>query len=404
MPNPSAKKILVVAGAPLASLQTFIVNQVEALVEAGHDVTYCALQYGGAASGKLHDAGVRLAGRLRTVQLFPDDETAGQRVRLALLGFARLGRAAARSGSWSEPFIGASLNPRLIRIAASNSMHGGYASALCHFGMPGALFDRARALDFVSGKLAVFFHGRDIPKAGAAARYRKLGQRADLVVANSAFTAKRLAALGLSTPRLRVIPVGLFPERWPLIGPHGGARFFTIARLTEKKGLEYAMRAIRLVRRSGHPSTLAIFGDGPLRQQLQALVAELGLEDAVQFCGFVRQEEFVTRFAEMDAFVLPSVTAASGDMEGQGLALAEAHAMGFPIVATYHNGFPESVIKGKTAFLVPERDVEALAAAMIRLIENPTLARAMGEGGRVFALEKFDQRKIAQQILSALFG
>ena len=78
--------------------------------------------------------------------------------------------------------------------------------------------------------------------------------------------------------------------------------------------------------------------------------------------------------------------------------------MGFPIIATHHNGFPDSVIEGKTAFLVPERDSRALAACMIKLIENPALARAMGEAGRAFAGVKFDQRRIAKEILSALFG
>jgi len=403
LPSRSIKKILIVAGAPPGNAQTFVMNQVEALVEAGHDVTYCALQYSRDLPGRLHDAAKRLAGRLKTIQLFPDNETTVQSMPLALRGLATLTHAAVRQGKWSEPFVGFSLNPRLIRLAASAEIHGQYDAILCHFGMPAVLFDRARALGLVSGKLAVFFHGRDIPKPPAASRYRKLTARAELVVANSQFTAKRLAGLGLSSPRLKVIPVGLFPERWPLIGPRGGARFFTIARLTEKKGLEYAIRALRLVRLAGYPATMSIFGDGPLRQHLQALVAELSLEEAVQFCGFVPQEQFVTRLADMDAFVLPSVTAASGDMEGQGLALAEAQAMGFPVIATRHNGFPDSVVEDKTAFLVAERDVEALAACMIRLIDCPDLARDMGKDGRAFAIEKFDQRKIVGEILSALF-
>ena len=379
-------------------------NQVEALVEAGHDVTYCALQSGSSSSGRLHDAAGRLTGQLKTLQLYPENKTTAQDLRFTLRGLAKLAQAAASQRKWSEPFVGFALNPRLIRLAASPEIHGQYDAILCHFGMPGVLFDRARALGFVSGKLAVFFHGRDVPKPNRAARYRRMAGRADLIVANSEFTANRLANLGLSSPRLRVIPVGLFPERWPLIGPHGGARFFTIARLTEKKGLEYAIRALRLVQRAGYSASLSIFGDGPLRQHLQALVVELGLDNAVEFCGFVPQEQFVARLAEMNAFVLPSVTAASGDVEGQGLALAEAQAMGFPVIATRHNGFPDSVVEDKTAFLVPERDVEALAACMIRLIDCPDLARDMGRAGRAFAIDKFDQRKIVKDILSALFG
>jgi len=201
--------------------------------------------------------------------------------------------------------------------------------------------------------------------------------------------------------------VGLFPERLPEIGPRAHAKdgnFFTIARLVEKKGLEYAIRALALVRSAGYAPTLTIFGDGPLLERLQQIAAGSSVATAVFFAGPIRQEEFPLRLAGMDFFVLPSVTAASGDMEGQGLALAEAQVMGFPVIATRHNGFPDTVIEDTTGYLVPERDAEALAERMIFLMNHREVAMAMGRRGRVFASEKFDQGRVTQTLIAALEG
>jgi len=78
-------------------------------------------------------------------------------------------------------------------------------------------------------------------------------------------------------------------------------------------------------------------------------------------------------YSESHIFILSSVTADNGDQEGQGLVLQEAQAMGLPVIATLHNGFPDSVINGKSAFLVPERDINALAERIEYLVEHPGL-------------------------------
>jgi colanic acid/amylovoran biosynthesis glycosyltransferase len=70
--------------------------------------------------------------------------------------------------------------------------------------------------------------------------------------------------------------------------------------------------------------------------------------------------------------------------------LQEAQAMGLPVVATFHNGFPESLLDGESGFLVPERNVEALAEKVEYLIENSQLWATMGKKGRAFVAENFD--------------
>lgn len=87
---------------------------------------------------------------------------------------------------------------------------------------------------------------------------------------------------------------------------------------------------------------------------------------------------------------VPSVTAQSGDREGQGLVLQEAQACGIPVVATRHNGFPEGVRERKSAVLVPERDVEALADALGTLIRNDEEWERMGRAGREYVEKNYE--------------
>ena len=84
------------------------------------------------------------------------------------------------------------------------------------------------------------------------------------------------------------------------------------------------------------------------------------------------------------------MTAADGDCEGVPNVLKEAAARGVPVVATRHGGIPEAVEDGSSALLVPERDADALAAAIVRLGSDPSLARRIGEAGRARMAEAFE--------------
>jgi colanic acid/amylovoran biosynthesis glycosyltransferase len=104
-------------------------------------------------------------------------------------------------------------------------------------------------------------------------------------------------------------------------------------------------------------------------------------------------------FQEADIFVLTSVKATDGDMEGQGLVLQEAQAVGLPVLSTLHNGIPEGVIDGKSGFLVPERDVDALTERLQYLIEHPELWPEMGRCGRKFVEVKYDIKMLNSKLV-----
>jgi glycosyltransferase involved in cell wall biosynthesis len=99
----------------------------------------------------------------------------------------------------------------------------------------------------------------------------------------------------------------------------------------------------------------------------------------------------------------PSVTAADGDSEGLPTVVLEAAATAKPLLATHHSGIPEIVVDGTTGFLVPEREVGALADRLLLLLKNADLRRRMGEAGRRRIEEHFDLRKQAKR-LEEIYG
>jgi glycosyltransferase involved in cell wall biosynthesis len=114
-----------------------------------------------------------------------------------------------------------------------------------------------------------------------------------------------------------------------------------------------------------------IVGDGPLRADLEAQAARLGVGHVVRFAGY--QEDVVSAYAAMDVFVLPSRD------EGFGLVFLEAMAVGVPVVGTRVIGSEDAVDDGVTGLLVPYADPAALAAALRGILQSPDLARRLRE-------------------------
>jgi colanic acid/amylovoran biosynthesis glycosyltransferase len=101
---------------------------------------------------------------------------------------------------------------------------------------------------------------------------------------------------------------------------------------------------------------------------------------------------------EAHILLMPSITAANGDTEGQGLVLQEAQACGLPVLATDHNGFPEGMLPGLSGFLVPERDIESMAEKLAYMIEQPHLWPGWGRAGRAHIEAHYDIRKLSLRL------
>jgi colanic acid/amylovoran biosynthesis glycosyltransferase len=277
-----------------------------------------------------------------------------------------------------------------------------------HFGPIANAFRFARELFQVP--LVVSFHGYDfctVPRKEGNNVYEHLWPVADVVLANSNYTHQQLRALGCPKSKLRLLPVGLNPSEFEFcertIAPNEVIRFLTVARLVEIKGHEYALRAFADFRQTYPKARLDLVGDGPLRLRLESLIRELSLQDAVTLHGSRSELEVREFFARAHVFLLTSVNV-NGDEEGQGLVLQEAQACGLPVIATRHGAFPEGVAPANASWLVPERDVEALAVRLREMVADQARWPVMGRAGREFVEHHYDIRLLNQQLVDLYRG
>jgi len=277
----------------------------------------------------------------------------------------------------------------------------------CHHGNSGMIGVLLREIGAIRGPLLTTFHGYDanvLPKKFGSDIYNFLFKKGNLFTVNSHFTGNVIKALGCPEHKIRKLPVGLNIEEYTIQKEvkrnHNKIKILTVGRLVEKKGVEYALKAISQIV-SLHPNILyQIVGDGELRFFLEKLSVELNINNNVQFLGWKTQEELKKIYFDADIFMLVSVTAQDGDREGQGLVLQEAQASGLPVIATIHNGFPESVQSDKSAFLVPERDVYAITSRLEYLISNPHIRFNMGLTGRKYVENKFSTTVLQKKLIS----
>jgi colanic acid/amylovoran biosynthesis glycosyltransferase len=164
-----------------------------------------------------------------------------------------------------------------------------------------------------------------------------------------------------------------------------------VGRLAEKKGCEYAIRALAGIRSESRSARLVVIGDGPLRGSLEELAVSLGIQ--CQFLGAQSAERVRHYVGRARALLNPSVTAQNGDSEGFGMVFAEAQAMGTPVVSSLSGGIPEAVCDGKTGLLAPERDVTALATHLHRFLTDDAFWQTCSIRAAAWVRERFDLHK-----------
>jgi glycosyltransferase involved in cell wall biosynthesis len=184
-------------------------------------------------------------------------------------------------------------------------------------------------------------------------------------------------------------PANLHGEFWL---PHHAPIVGNVAALVGHKGQKHLIEAARLVLPQLPDARFIIAGEGELRPALERQIKDHHLEKHVLLAGF--RPDVLSLHKAFDIFVMSSVT------EGLGTSLLDAMAAGKPIVATRTGGIPEVVVDGETGLLVPPRDEEALAGAIVRLLKDANLRRAMGEAGRTRARDLFSVERMVQNTLN----
>ena len=177
----------------------------------------------------------------------------------------------------------------------------------------------------------------------------------------------------------------------------GAPVVMAVAALIREKGLDTLLRAAAQVLRRFAEARFVLVGEGSSEAELRALAKELGIAEAVWFAGLRSDVETFMRATNVVA--VPSVW-----QEPAGLATLEAMASARPVVASRIGGIPEHVQDGSTGILVTPGAVEEFAGAIIRLLEDPALARRMGEAGRERVEREFSMERWIEDTLGIYSG
>lgn len=401
-------RIAFVVGSFPSLSETFVVNQIVALLDRGHDVDIYAARRGdvrkrhpGVDSHHLLDRTtysrekprrypVRVWKALGPLFAHPLTNPLG---RLRALNFFKHG----------EPARSLTLLYHVMPFLPQRR----YDVIHCHFAPNAIRVVLAHRAGILRGKVLTTFHGYDVntyPRQYGRDVYRDVFRTCELFTANSSFTMRRAVALGCPAGKLIKLPMGVdldshgFGER--RLAEDEKVRVLTVGRLVEVKGIEYGLRAVAIAARQYPNLRYEIVGDGPLKASLASLAAKLGIADQVAFLGGCTEDEVRRCYGRGHLFMLPGVVGSDGAEEAQGIVLLEAQAGGLPVLATRVGGIPESVVDGVSGFLVGERDVEALAERLVWLIEHPQRWAEMGRAGRAHVEAHFDIEQLNDRLVA----
>lgn len=243
----------------------------------------------------------------------------------------------------------------------------------------------------------VYCHGDDLAD-GAAAHVRRRARwfaHAHAVIAASASAAARLKGpFGVPAARIVTIVNGVDLARFrPLpadpalaasLGLAGRRVLLAPSRLVARKGFDRTIAALPEILARQPDALLAIAGDGPQRAGLEALAARLGVAASVRFLGSVAPARMPALYALAELVVLPN-RAEPGEIDGLPLVVLEAQACARPVIGGLAGGTPEAIADGATGLLVDGDDAAAIAAAVLRVLDDDALAARLGAGARDWA-------------------
>ena len=388
--------------------ETFILNQVTGLLDLGHDVQIFPTWH--TSESKVHPDVTRYDLLARTHPIPP--ELSNRYMRLVAAGIIFI------VGFFTHPIR----TFRLLRLVISEPQSfslrhlyflsrflDGFDVIHCHYGYNGLLAVKLRRLG-IKGLIGTVFHGHDM-YIDKPHTYRTLFTHADVLLPISDRWRSMLLELGCPPDKAIVHHMGVnlasFPFKRRTIAPGQKIRVLIVARLVPIKGHEFLFRAFAAVTSTRPHLSLIVAGGGPLQHTLEELAQSLGIANRTEFLGDVGQDEVRAIIESSHILVQPSITTPDSAQEGIPMVLMEAMAAGIPVMSTQYSCIPELVIHGQSGFLVPERDVAAIAEKLAYLIDNPDSWVALGTAGHEQVARSFYIQTLnltLQQIYMNLLG
>jgi glycosyltransferase involved in cell wall biosynthesis len=313
------------------------------------------------------------------------------------------GRTGAEAGDASIPRLDAMGTHMLARFLTTRRID----AVLAEYGQTGVQVREACLRAQVP--LIVHFHGADAHSRKILDQYlpdyQKLFHAAGAVIAVSRLMRQQLRDLGAPAEKIHYGPCGVDIDLFRSTQPdRNEPLFIAVGRFVDKKAPHLTLLAFKKVLDAFPQARLCMIGDGPLREACRQIASTCNMTAAVSFAGRQPHAEVVRTMCTARCFVQHSVTTALGDKEGTPVAILEAGASGLPTVSTRHAGISDVVIDNETGFLVDEFDVDGMARHMLRLAQDPGLARDMGRRARLRIEEQFSMRQSIDHLWAVIAG
>jgi len=224
----------------------------------------------------------------------------------------------------------------------------------------------------------------------------------------SNYSARLVMSLGIEQNRIKVLLNGVNTQHYrPAANnqeKNKQQKLLTVARLDLNKGHDYVLKALAILKKQGLTPDYTIVGQGPEEMRLRKMAQALGLENQVEFTGFISENQLPSIYTSCDIYVMASreIQGRLDLVEGFGISFLEASASGLPVVAGDSGGVSDAVQHGKTGLLVNPYNPEDIASAIKLLLTDDSLARRYGSEGRRWAETQMSWEQVAERLVNAI--
>lgn len=256
--------------------------------------------------------------------------------------------------------------------------------------------------------LVTHFHGYDAYSDDILNRYRqkygKLFSYGTRFITVSHDMTAQLQALGCPAGKIVYNPCGVDTDAFIGADSSTASPSFTyVGRFVFKKGCHYAILAFAKAVKSHPEAKLYMIGDGSdIFVICKQMVTAMNLQDNIIFLGSRSPDQIIQQLRQSRGYIQHSITAPDHNKEGSPVSIMEASSMGLPVISTKHCGINQIVAHGETGYLVEEGDVDSMADYIIRIIEDPALAKRLGDNGRKKMLQEYTMERYVGNIEKVL--
>jgi glycosyltransferase involved in cell wall biosynthesis len=371
--------------------ETFILNEIYALEQAGHTVSVFALSQG--ENPSLHpefeelEAAITYPGKLTYDDLFGLFTSTTIQTRKAVSQFARNPSVRelatlARTRQCVEFVTNLDSKIDVIHTHFATREKSACARVASYFDIP----------------FTVTTHAFDIYREADSWTAQFL-EEANRIITISEYNRNYMQVeLGVQTP-IDVVHAGIRPQKFTPSEASEPHRILTVARHTEKKGLHDALEAFAIAVREVPALEYHLVGSGHLSESLADTASAFGIENEVSFVHNVSDERLTREYNRARCFLLPCVVTESGERDGIPVALMEAMAMRTPPISTPVSGIPELVDHEQNGLLVDPRNREAIAQAILRLIRSGSTWSTLCQHGRSKVVKEFNVDREVEKLV-----